>query len=145
MKFQSTKIIELGSACFRQPMAQSHCQYLHGYNLKAKFWFEAENLNESNWVVDFGGFKDIKQTLRNTFDHKTVVCKDDPKLRLFRAMDEEDIIDLVILDKVGCEFFSLYCFHKMNLWLKSKNYKNNPVCIKVEVYEHSKNSAITSQ
>ena len=52
--FQSTKTLPLGSTAFRQPFAQSHCKYLHGYRLQAKFWFEADKLDENSWVVDFG-------------------------------------------------------------------------------------------
>ena len=53
-KFISTKIIPLGSAAFRQPFARSHCKFIHGYRLQAKFWFECEVLDNNNWVVDFG-------------------------------------------------------------------------------------------
>ena len=60
--FQSTKVLELGSCAFRQPRAShSHCRFVHGYKLSAKFWFEAKELDENNWVVDFGGLKDFKK------------------------------------------------------------------------------------
>ena len=145
MKFQSTKVIELGSCCFRQPEAKSHCHYLHGYNLTAKFWFQAKTLNETNWVVDFGGLKEIKNILRNTFDHKTVVGKKEPRMNVFKLMEEEELIDLVVLDRVGAEYFAMYCMDQMNEWLEKQKFSNNPRCIKVEVYEHSRNSAIISQ
>ena len=69
--FKSTKIIELGSCAFRQPQAKAHCQFLHGYRLTAKFWFEANELDENNWVVDFGALKGLKQLLEKQFDHTT--------------------------------------------------------------------------
>ena len=62
MEYQSTKIIELGSCAFRQWRADSHCKFIHGYRLVAKFWFECEKLDERNWVVDFGGLKELKQS-----------------------------------------------------------------------------------
>ena len=82
--FSSTKIIELGSWAFRQPQATSHCRFVHGYRLIGKFWFGANELDENNWVIDFGGFKDIKKKLKNTFDHKTVISNDDPELETFK-------------------------------------------------------------
>ena len=57
MSFTSTKIIELGSCAFRQPKAESHCRFIHGYRLTAKFWFGANQLDKNNWVVDFGSLK----------------------------------------------------------------------------------------
>ena len=69
MPFQSTKIIDLGSCAFRQPKAVSHCRFIHGYRLKAKFWFESDKLDSNNWVVDFGSLKPLKKKLENQFDH----------------------------------------------------------------------------
>ena len=60
MSFNSTKIIELGSCAFRQPRAKSHCRFIHGYRLVAKFWFSCNELDENNWVVDFGSLKGLK-------------------------------------------------------------------------------------
>ena len=61
MKFTSNKVINLGSAAFRQwRSTHSHCQFIHGYNLTADITFECDNLDERNWVMDFGGLKDLK-------------------------------------------------------------------------------------
>ena len=84
MKFTSNKVINLGSAAFRQwKSTHSHCQYIHGYNLTADITFEAEELDDKGWVADFGGLKDLKTTLEHTFDHKLVVAGDDPLLEKF--------------------------------------------------------------
>ena len=65
MSFESTKVIDLGSCAFRQPQAESHCKFIHGYRLKAKFWFTADKLDKNHWVVDFGGLKELKKLLEN--------------------------------------------------------------------------------
>ena len=135
--FLSTKVIELGSTCFRQPFAKSHCRFLHGYNLIAKFIFESTELDNNNWVVDFGSFGVLKQTLRNTFDHKTIISKKDPYLKEFKTMHKQGIIDLVEMEDVSIEMFSKYCFDKANFFLPQ-----NIKCNSAEVYEHSKNSAV---
>ena len=139
MKFQSTKIIELGSACFRQWKADSHCRFLHGYELYCKVWLESETgLDERNWVYDFGGFKSIRKKLQNTFDHKTCIAGDDPQLNSFIELEKKGIIDLEIFtDGVGIEKFSEYCYIVISAELPP-----NIIIEKVEVYEHSKNTAI---
>ena len=77
--FVSTKIIELGSCAFRQWRAtHSHCSKLHGYQLKAKFWFSGSSLDDKNWIVDFGGLKDLKSKLQNqsvSYTHLTLPTK----------------------------------------------------------------------
>ena len=64
MSFTSTKILELGSCAFRQPKADSHCRFLHGYRLTAKFWFRASQLDKNNWVVDFGSLGYLKKIFK---------------------------------------------------------------------------------
>ena len=63
--FNSTKVIELGSCAFRQPKAESHCRFVHGYRLIGKFWFGANKLDKNNWVVDFGDLKGLKKLLED--------------------------------------------------------------------------------
>ena len=67
MTYTSSKVIELGSAAFRQPNASSHCKYLHGYQLKAELTFGCNELDNNNWVYDFGGLKDLKTIFNNQF------------------------------------------------------------------------------
>ena len=82
----STKIIELGSCAFRQPKATSHCRFLHGYRLTAKFWFASETLDQNNWVVDFGGLRELKKLLQDQFDHTTCISADDPHVDHFKKL-----------------------------------------------------------
>lgn len=142
IKYQSTKIIELGSCCFRQPKAKSHCQYLHGYRLYAKFWFTADNLDENNWVVDFGGLKQLKKKLEFWFDHTTVISKEDPCVGEFVKLESLGVCSLRILEGgVGIERFARLCFTIASGFVK-ENTNDRCWVSKVEVFEHEKNSSI---
>ena len=138
----STKVIPLGSTAFRQWRAKSHCRLLHGYRLSTKIYFYAEDLDETNWIFDFGNCKEIKAILENQFDHTTCVAADDPELELFKLMNEKDMIDLRIMKNgVSIEKTSEWIFNTVNNYVIDKT--NNRVCvIKVEVWEHEGNSAI---
>ncbi len=95
---------EMGLSCaFRQWRAKSHCSKLHGYALGFVITLEANTLNEQNWVYDFGNFGWLKEFLKNHFDHKTVIAKDDPLLDQFQKMERFQAVDLVILDDVETE------------------------------------------
>ena len=144
-KFQSTKLIELGSCAFRQWRAShSHCRFLHGYQLKAKLWFSGSSLDEKNWCVDFGGLKELKAELNSIFDHTTTVAADDPELDTFKALHDKGIIQLYILnDGVGIERAAEVVF---NIAQRHVTSITNGRCWvdKVEVFEHEDNSATFS-
>lgn len=138
--FESTKIIELGSCAFRQPQAKSHCRFIHGYRLVAKFWFGCNELDENNWVVDFGGLKGLKEKLQQHFDHTTIISKHDPFLDDFNDLNRKGVIDLRIDDGVGIEMFAKKCFDIASIYVSAMT---NGRCDveKVEVWEHESNSA----
>jgi 6-pyruvoyltetrahydropterin/6-carboxytetrahydropterin synthase len=143
MKFQSTKVIELGSCAFRQPQANhSHCRFLHGYRLTAKFWFAASELDENNWVVDFGGLKGLKEKFKNQFDHTTCVAANDPALPIFKELEKAGACDLRIMSNgTGVERVAEWCYDTADFFIKAAT---NDRCWveKVEVFEHEDNSAV---
>ena len=115
-KYQSTKIFDNYSVALRQhKAAHSHCELLHGYALKFKVWFEGE-LDHMNYVCDFGCFKrnGIKEELANQFDHTTVVAADDPHLEIFRKMDKVGLVQLRVMDHVGCERYAEWVYNLIN-------------------------------
>ena len=142
MSYQSTKIIELGSCAFRQWRAtHSHCKYVHGYQLKAKIWFGGSSLDDRNWIVDFGGLKELKAKLQNVFDHTTTVAADDPELATFQELDKKGIIQLRVMDKgVGVERVAETVFNIANEYIKSLT-SGRCWVDQVEVFEHEENSA----
>ena len=141
MSFTSTKVLELGSCAFRQPKAESHCRFLHGYRLTAKFWFKANQLDENNWVVDFGSLSHLKKILKKQFDHTTVIDKDDPYIDQFVELNNLDILDLRLMNGVGIEKFAEYCFKISNNFIKEQS-EGRCWVDSVEVFEHENNSAI---
>ena len=148
-KFQSTKLFDGYSTCFRQWKAEgTHCKFLHGYAISFRVWFEGE-LDERNWVWDFGGMKRAKNKIdgftpkeffENLLDHTTVVAEDDPYLPLFKQMDTEGIIQLRVIPETGCERFAEYLFNKINNFLEEET-EGRVSAVKVEVYEHERNAA----
>ena len=149
MKFQSTKLFDGYSACFRQWKAEgTHCRFLHGYAVSFRVWFEGE-LDERNWVWDFGGMKRAKGNIEGMspkaffeylLDHTTIVAEDDPYLENFKQLHYDGIIQLRILPATGCERFAEYLHLKVNTFLLEET--NGRVrATKVEVYEHERNSA----
>lgn len=148
-KFQSSKLFDGYSTCFRQWKAKdTHCKFLHGYAVSFRVWFEGD-LDQRNWVFDFGGMKRAKGNINGMspkayfdylLDHTTIIAKDDPALDLFRAMDKDGIVQLRILEATGCERFAEYLHGVINEFLE-KETEGRVKAVKVEVYEHERNSA----
>jgi len=127
---------------YRQPRAQSHCRFLHGYALGFKFTFAAATVDDNGWVVDFGALKALKQILTDTFDHKTLVSADDPHLDQFRLMHGMKMIDMVQVPATGCEAFARMVFDVAGQWLLDAGFAPRCWLVSVEVSEHGGNSAV---
>ena len=159
--FTSTKVFDGFSCCFRQWKATTtHCQFLHGYGVSFKVWFEG-NLDDRNWVWDFGGMKRAKTKIDGKspkewmdymFDHTVLVAEDDPFLpdleKLYhkpeKGLQYHGILQLRVVPATGAEKFAEFIYNKLNKFVKEET--NNRVRVqKVEFREHNKNSAIYSE
>jgi 6-pyruvoyltetrahydropterin/6-carboxytetrahydropterin synthase len=148
--FKSTKVFDGYSCVFRQWKAEgTHCKYLHGYGVSFKVWFEGE-LDEKNWVWDFGGMKRAKSTIDgmnpkvwmdHMLDHTTIIAEDDPYLDIFREMNNDGIIQLRIIPATGAERFAEYFYNKINDFVQAETESRVKV-VQVEFREHEKNTAI---
>ena len=147
--FRSTKVFDGYSTVFRQWKADgTHCQFLHGYGVSFKVWFEGE-LDERNWVWDFGGMKRAKGTIDGMnpkawmdymFDHTTIMAEDDSLLGTFKTLDATGAVQLRILPAVGAERFAEYIYHRINDFIVAETDGRVKV-VQVEFREHEKNTA----
>ena len=129
------------STAFRQWRADSHCKFIHGYALRFKVWFDGE-LDGRNWVVDFGCFKrnGVKDWFKYLFDHTTIVAKDDPSIDTFKEMGKSGLIQLRIMEDVGCEKFAEEVYKYLNSKILEET-KGRVRVYKVQCWEHEENMA----
>ena len=148
--FKSTKLFDGFSCVFRQWKAETtHCRFLHGYGVSFRVWFEGE-LDERNWVWDFGGMKRAKGNIDGMnpkawmdymFDHTTLVAEDDPGLGGFKTMDQIGIIQLRVIPATGAESFAKFIYNKLNPFIQEET-NGRVKIVRVEFMEHAKNTAI---
>jgi 6-pyruvoyltetrahydropterin/6-carboxytetrahydropterin synthase len=153
MKFQSTKVFDGYSTVFRQWRAEgTHCSFLHGYGISFKIIFEGD-LDERNWVWDFGGMKRARGTIDGKapkawmdymFDHTYIIAEDDPFLPSAREMDKAGIVQLRIIPSTGAEQFAKYIYEKVSEFIKIET-EGRVRVVSVEFKEHNKNSAIYTE
>ena len=152
-KFQSSKVFDGFSTVFRQWKAETtHCRFVHGYGISFKVYFEGD-LDERNWVWDFGGMKRAKTQIDGMspkawmdymFDHTLIVADDDPFKNAFIEMGEAGAAQVRIIPATGAEKFAEYIFNKINPFVLEETDERVRV-IKVKFMEHGKNAAYYSE
>ena len=152
-KFQSSKVFDGFSTVFRQWKAETtHCRFVHGYGISFKVYFEGD-LDERNWVWDFGGMKRAKTQIDGMspkewmsfmFDHTLVVAEDDPYAKTFAQMHDAGVAQVRFIPATGAEKFAEYIFNKINEFVKTET-GNRVRVIKVKFMEHGKNAAYYSE
>ena len=153
MKFQSTKIFDGYSTVFRQWRAEgTHCRFLHGYGISFKITFEGD-LDERNWVWDFGGMKRAKNKIDGMnpkewmdfmFDHTYLIAEDDPFLPKAMEMFWTGIVQLRVIPATGAEQFAKFIYEKVSEFIKIET-EGRVRVVSVEFREHGKNSAIYTE
>ena len=142
MKFKSTKKFGPISTGHRQWKNKGHCSYVHGYGRYVRLSFEASELDECGWVMDFGDLRDVKRWIEGEWDHKVLIAADDPLLSQLQKLESHGGIMLNVLPDgyyPGIEESCRYLYDKLNPIIKKKT--NNRVEItRVEIWEHENNS-----
>lgn len=133
---------EKGYPCvFRNWRASSHCRFFHGYDLVFSVTFACEEhyLTEEGWVVDFGGFRYLKDMFDEHFDHKTIVAEDDPLKEQMVKLHEAGGIDMILMPATGCEAYSRWLYGEAQKQLKIMERDRVVRVLSAVVHEHGAN------
>ena len=145
-RFTSTKEYHDEFPCaYKQWKADTHCKLNHGYSFSMKFYFGANELDKRGWVVDYGGLKELKQILKDQFDHKTIIAVDDPDLEKYKQLEKDGILSLTVLPGMGCEMIADMLYKYVNgVYLPDylgAGESERVWCYRVEVRETQSNMA----
>ncbi len=145
MKFQSTKKLGPISVGHRQWRDNGHCAWVHGYGRYIQFTFEGD-LDERQWVMDFGDLKDVKQWLEDQWDHRVMIASDDPQLEKLKEMHALNIMNINVMDVdkgwgPGIEASCKFVYDHVQPLIDQKT-DGRVKLTKVEIWEHERNSAV---
>lgn len=152
--FKSTKKFGPISTCHRNWHAANnpnrnsqHCSFIHGYSRYIKFWFAGE-IDNCQWVVDFGNLKDVKQKIEEWWDHAVLIASDDPEIETLKELDKNKLIKLTVIDVEnglnwgpGIEGSCKHIFDNITPIIFEKTLGKAWI-EKIEIWEHENNSAI---
>jgi hypothetical protein len=138
-KFQSTKILDGYSTCFRTNHLYAG-RILYGGAVSFKLWFEGE-LDHRNWIVDFGFLKRSKYKIENIedvygnklepmyakdyfnwlFDHTLIMDVDDPYLMKMKFLNQQsNIAQLRVLTETNIQGFTKHVYSVINNIIKEE-------------------------
>ncbi len=130
------------SCAYRNWRAKSHCSQIHGYAPSFELGYEAADLDECHWVLDFGSLKPLKAYLKASFDHRLIVAQDDPQLDWFRQGAVLGLANIMLLEYVSCEMFAKLAYEAAQTILSESSDKDRVTVVYAKVSEHSGNAAI---
>lgn len=140
--YTSTKYFhEIGPCAYRNWRSQTDCYLLHGYDRSFNFIFGADVLDQQNFVVDFGGLKEVKRQLEDWFDHTVILQCDDPLVETFRVLEKKGHCKIRTFPIISCEGLAQYVAEYVDHLIR-KQTNNRAWVISCEMIEAAKNSAL---
>lgn len=151
-----TKRFDGFAAAHRQHRHDGHCALIHGHNWSFEFTFEALELDENEFVLDFGKLKWLKAYLTEQFDHTLLLNEDDPQLVYLRSVLDNGpcaegtvLAHIVVVPNCGAEGLAKYLHRAVDSRLanpvycpEAEDYIVRQVrVLSVVVWEDDKNSA----
>lgn len=140
MKYHITKSLGEFPFAHRQPNHSGHCSQLHGHNWSFIVCLQADQLDENNFIFDFGKFGPVKEWLTQNFDHTIVLEASDTAPELI-ALASAGMARIVFLDSASCEGIAKAFYEFMQHFLSIQGVANRVSVHHVTVTEDQKNSA----
>ena len=140
--YTSTKYFhEIGPCAYRNWKSQTECYLLHGYCRSFKFVFGANTLDKQNFVVDFGGLKEVKRQLEDWFDHTVILQSDDPLVHTFKTLEQNMYCRVRTFPIISCEGLAQWVAAYVDYMIQQRT-SGRAWVISCEMIEAEKNTAL---
>jgi len=127
-------------AAHRNWRHDGHCAKVHGENWTFDITFEARELDNCGFVIDFGKLEPLRMWLNLVFDHVVIVEKDDPSLELFKSLDKNNIMRISIVPATSAEGLASFVLSEADRIVRQLT-DFRVKATKVVCFEDEKNSA----
>lgn len=142
MTYRSTKAFTGFPCAHRQWRHDGNCKLVHGYQRSFMFMFECQERTAAGFVVDFGDLKWLRHHLDHMFDHRLLLCADDPLKQAFLDLAHAGACDVRFLPYgVGMEDTAQYLCEWTDKELRQRT-KGRAWVYSVEARENESNSGI---
>ena len=124
----------------RQPFHEGRCSRLHGHSWAITLTFEASELDDNGFVIDFGDLHFIENWIDEHLDHGVILSESDPRESELRELEESGLLKIVWIKNASCEGIARFLFETFNPMVSDRT--NGRVSLQsLHLEEDSKNSA----
>ena len=123
----------------RQHLHEGHCRLIHGHNWSFTFTFGCTELDEKEFVVDFGSLGFLKQWIEDQFDHAFVYGRGDEETECMLT-DYPSLFKPLQIEIPSTEGVAQYVFENARRLL-NEEFGDRVTLNSVSVAEDGKNSA----
>ena len=123
----------------RQHRHAGHCRLIHGHNWSFTFTFGCSELDEKEFVVDFGALGFLKRWIEDQFDHAYVYGRGDEESERILT-DYPHLFKALQIEIPSTEGLAQYVFENVKRLL-NKEFGDRVTLHSVSVAEDGKNSA----
>ena len=124
----------------RQPLHSGRCSRLHGHSWAITLTFEAKELDDNGFVIDFGDLHFIRDWIDQNLDHATALKENDPMRADCQKLEDLGLLKILWVKSASCEGIAQYLYYTFQPMIERKT--NGRVRIQsLHLEEDSKNSA----
>ena len=124
----------------RQPFHAGKCSRLHGHSWAITLTFEAEELDENGFVIDFGDLHFILDWIDEPLDHGILLCANDPLKEDLEILQSKKLLRVLWVESASCEGIARFLFETFDPMVREKT--NDRASLQsLHLEEDSKNSA----
>ena len=124
----------------RQPLHSGRCSRLHGHSWAITLTFEAKELDDNGFVIDFGDLHFLGDWIDENLDHATALKESDPMCTECEKLEEQGLLKIIWVQSASCEGIAHFLYHTFQPMIEQKT--NGRVRIQsLRLEEDSKNSA----
>ena len=124
----------------RQPFHEGRCARLHGHSWAITLTFEASELDENGFVIDFGELHFIEDWIDQNLDHACTFSAQDPHRGKIEELADLGLIKPLFVENASCEGIAKHLFETFDP-LVQKDTQGRAKIISIHLLEDSKNSA----
>ena len=125
----------------RQPKHPGHCSRIHGHNWAIKITFEADEVDENGFVVDFGELHYISDWIDEHLDHACAFSASDPHRSKIEELAKLKLVQPLFIEDASCEGLAKHLFETFDPMVR-ENTGGRAHLVSVELHEDSHNSAL---
>ena len=93
---------------------------LHGHSWAITLTFEAKEMDDNGFVIDFGDLHFLKDWIDENLDHSTALKENDPMLNECEKLENQGLLKKYLVESASCEGIAQFLYHTFQPMIEQK-------------------------